>query len=207
MASALWEDSHYKIYAMKQGHIKGFWAFLLVLIFQNNICAQEVELVTFDEDVDYSQTNLFIEAKAKAKRILSKRGGSVVIQHLGEEMPDSLKQAVEVAKDVWSSYMNIGDSLILNVYYNDTTGFDISTEMGYKQLYSGGANYPISICRNLNVDGLDEYPVDASIRINSNTPWCVGLSNSDEPNKFVFAMLQDRGRSLGDGSRGKKEGS
>lgn len=207
MVSALWEDSHYKLYAMKQGHIMRFWAFLLVLIFQNNICSQEVELVTFDEYVDYSQTNLFVEAKAKAKRVLSKRGGSVVIQHLGEEMPDSLKQAVEVAKDVWSSYMNIGDSLILNVYYNDTTGFDISTEMGYKQLYSGGANYPISICRNLNVDGLDEYPVDASIRINSNTPWCVGLSNSDEPNKLLFAMLQHIGRSLGYGSSVKKKGS
>ena len=192
---------------MKQLYLVRIVVLFLMLSSSIRLSSQNVEYFTFEENVDFSQTNLIVETKAKARRTSSKRGGNIIIQYTGDDMPDSLKQAVLIAKDVWSGYMNIGDSLTLGICYNDTTGFDISTEMGYRQLCPEGVNYPISICRNLQLDGLDEFLVDATIHVNSNTPWSVGLSYGDEPNKLLFAMLQHIGRSLGYGSSVKKKGS
>lgn len=192
---------------MKQGHIKGFWAFLLVLIFQNNICAQEVELVTFDDCVDYSGTNMVISSRAKARRTSNMRGGFIKVNFMDDNMPDSLKCAIEIAQDIWSSYMNIGDSLILDVYFNNTIAADIQTSVNWAILGSDTYYHPVSLYRSMKMIDPSEnkYSFDAKVIINSGLDWCIGNGVSDQPKKLLFAMLQCIGRGLGYASTVKKD--
>lgn len=196
---------------MKQSHIKGFLASLLVLIFQNNVCAQDVELVTFDDCVDYSETNMVISSRAKARRTSNKRCGFIKVNFMDGNMPDSLKYAIEIAQDVWSSYMHVGDSLILDVYFNNTINTDVQTSVSWAILGSDTYYHPMSLYRSMNmIDYTDKnnqvnYSFDAKVTINSDSDWCIGSCVSDHPKKLLFAMLQCMGKGLGYTSTIKKD--
>lgn len=68
--------------------------------------------------------------------------------------------------------MASGDTLKLQVNYDDIPGTDIRTEVNYSVLPSSADKvmYPLALCRKLAGKGLVNVPeTDAVIHINSNT--------------------------------------
>lgn len=185
-------------------------AFLLVFVnLSSALYSQDREVLVFNEDCSSGSIKIVPSQDAKVKRTSSKNTG-VITMDLSNcaDMPDSLKVALYIASDVWSGYLNEGDSVNLDIRYDDTNESDISAEVSYlpsvDQIY-----YPQCLYRKLfpvNNRSAFSYP-DAIIHINKNTNWCVGVGDgaSSDLKNLAYGMLRSVATALGVGSSVKKD--
>ena len=170
--------------------------------------SQNLQMIYYSEDCNYDGVKILVSEMAKSRRLAKTGGGGTIKVVYGTSMPDSLKVAVDVASSVWKDYMNVGDMLVLQIKYGETTSDnDIKTGVLYGSM-DGKLYYPVSLYRKLSpaqVIRSDGY--DAVIEINNQVKWCVGLGeeNAQNPKKLSFALLREIGRCLGYGSSVKKD--
>lgn len=173
-----------------------------------SLCGHSQNVVTLvhDDVYDCGTVTIAPSDDAKRLRLSARRSGCVVMAANGcEKMPENLKIALKMASDIWSGYMASGDTLKLQVSYDDMPGADIRTEVNYSALPSSADKvmYPLALCRKLAGKGLGNVPeTDAVIHINSNTQWCVGAGRDAvaASKNLAYAMLRAMASALGFGS-------
>lgn len=173
-----------------------------------SLCGHSQNVVTLvhDDVYDCGTVTIAPSDDAKRLRLSARRSGCVVMAANGcEKMPENLKIALKMASDIWSGYMASGDTLKLQVSYDDMQGADIRTEVNYSALPSSADKvmYPLALCRKLAGKGLVNVPeTDAVIHINSNTQWCVGAGRDAVAGSknLAYAMLRAMASALGFGS-------
>lgn len=167
---------------------------------------QDAVNISYEDNFNFSKTKFIVSDMAKFKRISNKGYGNIDVRYKDDNMPDSLKRAVEIATGVWKDYMNIKDSLKLDLYFDNTIEHDIITNVAYNLNVENGMYYPKSLYSKLGISG-NTNNCDAEIKINSDIDWCIGIGTGNEinPKKLLLAMLQSIGRSLGYGSSVKKD--
>lgn len=179
---------------------------LIAIVMSANLqsFSQDIVTVTFEDVCDYSHSNMALSETSKVKRVKSTGGGKINIEYV-DNMPDSLKMAIDIAVDVWRDYMNTGDTLNLRVAFSEIDGADISTDVIYRTNLDNGINYPQALYRKMFPDtssqqGTGVINYDAILNVNSTTDWCVGTESNDDEKKLVFAALQGIGKCLGYGT-------
>lgn len=179
---------------------------LIVLVFALAIksYSQELEYLDFIEYANY-KNGTFSSDQAKPHRTSSKRGGKIDIEYEGKNIPDTLKTAIDAAREVWHDYMGINDNLRLRIEYTDLVSEDIKVSVAYAKMQSEGLSYPLSLYRKITGNDTQPESADAILKINSSTEWCSGLGYSDNPKKLLPAMIRCIGRCLGYGSSVKKD--
>ena len=185
---------------------KAIVAALLLVVFPLHGLTQEVATLVYDDVCNYGGTRIVPSEDAKSLRVSSQRAGVVMADDTYcAGMPDTLKLALKIAADVWSGYLATGDSLKLQVYYDDIQGADIRTEVYYSTMPGSVPDvyYPLALCRKLNGGLLEDSPrYDAVIHINKNAEWCVGIGDgmSGATKNLSYGLLRAMGSALGFGS-------
>lgn len=185
---------------------KAIVAALLLVAFPLHGLTQEVATLVYDDVCNYGGTRIVPSEDAKSLRVSSQRAGVVMADDTYcAGMPDTLKLALKIAADVWSGYLATGDSLKLQVYYDDIQGADIRTEVYYSTMPGSVPDvyYPLALCRKLNGGLLEDSPrYDAVIHINKNAEWCVGIGDgmSGATKNLSYGLLRAMGSALGFGS-------
>lgn len=185
---------------------KAVVAVLLLVAFPSHGLAQEVVTLVYDDVCNYGDIRIVPSDEAKPLRVSSQRAGVVMIDKTNcSNMPDSLKVALKIASDVWSGYLAIGDSLKLQVYYDEIQGVDIRTAIYYRTLSALAPEtyYPLALCRKLNNGFLKNSPqYDAVIHINKNVNWCVGMNSGGAMSmkNLSYSLLRAMAMALGFGS-------
>lgn len=185
-----------------------FKILLASLLSAVSLCGHSQNVVTLvhDDVYDCGTVTITPSDNAKRLRLSARRSGCVVMEGNGcEKLPENLKIALKMASDIWSGYMTSGDTLKLQVSYDDMQGADIRTEVNYSALPSSADKvmYPLALCRKLAGKGLGNVPeTDAVIHINSNTQWCVGAGRDAVAGSknLAYAMLRAMASALGFGS-------
>lgn len=185
-----------------------FKILLASLLSAVSLCGHSQNVVTLvhDDVYDCGTVTITLSDNAKRLRLSARRSGCVVMEGNGcEKLPENLKIALKMASDIWSGYMTSGDTLKLQVSYDDMQGADIRTEVNYSALPSSADKvmYPLALCRKLAGKGLGNVPeTDAVIHINSNTQWCVGAGRDAVAGSknLAYAMLRAMASALGFGS-------
>lgn len=162
---------------------------LIAIVMSANLqsFSQDIVTVTFEDVCDYSHSNMALSETSKVKRVKSTGGGKINIEYV-DNMPDSLKMAIDIAADVWRDYMNTGDTLNLRVAFSEIDGADISTDVIYRTNLDNGINYPQALYRKMFPDtssqqGTGVINYDAILNVNSTTDWCVGTESNDDEKK------------------------
>ncbi len=177
---------------------------LLISVLAISTHSQEIEYLDFAEYANYDN-GVFSSEQAKPHRISSKRGGKIDISYEGETLPDTLKTAIDAAREVWRDYMGIGDNLNLRIKYASTAGEDINVNVAYTRMPTDGLSYPLPLYRSVTGNRAQPDEADAILTINSSVEWCSGLGRSGNHRKLLPAMIKCIGRCLGYGSSVKRD--
>lgn len=191
-------------YTHKRMNMKKHLLIILVLLLAIKTYSQEIEYFDFVEYANY-KNGTFSSEQAKPHRISSKRGGKIDVEYKGKAIPDSLRTAIDAAREVWSDYMGIKDNLKLRIEYTDLANEDIRVSVAYLKRQSDGLSYPLSLYRSITGNNTQVNSDDAILKINSNVEWCSGLGYCNNPKKLLPTMIKCIGRCLGYGSSVKKD--
>lgn len=188
-------------------HFKQLVCILIVYVFiQKDLgYAQTVEAMVVEEDCPAESIIVKPQYNAKQRRASYMHRGVIDTEYKGENMPDSLKTCIDIASELWSSYLLYGDSLKLHVYYDDIYSADIVTTIYYQS--ASQTFYPQSLFRKLYGKELVQgtYP-DAIIHINKNANWNIGVGGiSSNAKNLSYAMMRATARALGFGSSVKSD--
>lgn len=158
------------------------------------------EYETLDEDEICEFTTSFINPSENAKKSRSyfQNTGRINID-LSEcnNIPDSLIVAINIAKDLWNSYLPNGANVNLKILYKALDNIDIKTSLAYSTFNK--FYYPTSLYRVLAKDAKEV--TDATITINSKTAWYVGTGKTNTPVKNLsYALLKNFAKALGFGA-------
>lgn len=187
---------------------KNRYIVLALMFFAMNtlhVKAQDEVTINYEDDFHFEKSYIIPSDKDKPNRVPSQGGGIITITYLDNNMPDSLKTAVDVAANVWRDYLNFGDSLSIAIKYEPFEGTDVNYDINNRINLNDNTLYPSALFRKRN-ESLESSNYDAIFNINSNTNWClgIGMSMAKAPKKLSLAMLQLIARSLGYGSSIKK---
>lgn len=183
--------------------MRRFLFFILIHLLVSNLYSQEIEYLDFVENANYSSGVVYSE-QAKLHRLSSYSGGDIIVNYDGD-MPDSLKTAVDAAREVWRDYMGINDNLRIDIKYENFSDSDVKVSVAYAKMQSDGLCYPSALYRSITGGDLTAGMVDAVLHINSSVAWCTGFGNDDNPKKLLPTVIKSLGRCLGYGSSVKKD--
>lgn len=147
---------------------------------------------------DISRSPRFKEFTLKEDR-LNARASIITPEYFS--MPDSMKQSIDAAIDVWESLIPTMGQFKMNFIYESVqSGNDIEVDVLY--LPSDGIAYPYSLWLTINQSpNTNNKPLAAIIKINSNCNWECGYSSSNNMSQnLTYAMLRSIGIALGFGS-------
>lgn len=169
--------------------------------------SQETVTIDYDEICNYGGTKIIPTEKAKAKRLSSKRTGTIEIDDSAcGDMPDSLKVALNIAKDVWSGYLSEGSNVIIKISWDDMQDVDIKTSVSYKEKTPSSSTpifFPSCLYKKLlEVSSETIKEEDGTIHINKNTKWHIGIGNGtyDYSKNLTNGLLKAFAHVLGFGS-------
>ena len=169
-----------------------------------HINAQETYIVTEDLSFDFSSAKFYVSESAKRERALLKGSGRIILSiDNPQDVSDEWKTSLKAACDVWSDYLEYGDSVIVNVVFTDKIKDDIRLSMTKNKYIFNGQDllFPSALLRKITSE---KFPVvyDAIVQINSKTNWSIGIGeeNQLQPKKLTLAFMQCIGRILGFGS-------
>lgn len=129
---------------------------------------------------DFSKTKLEVSDIAKRTRA-SKRngGGKIILKYMDEtSLSDELITSLNVATDIWRDYIPYGDTLNINVYFDNALSSDIKLDILYQLNPNDGLIYPITLMKKLVRDD-DTYAYDAKIYINTTRDWSFGIGEEN----------------------------
>lgn len=184
---------------------KKYFVFLCMTIMSLiHINAQETYIVTEDFSFDFSSAKFYVSESAKRERALLKGSGRIILSiDNPQDVSDEWKTSLKAACDVWSDYLEYGDSVIVNVVFTDKIKDDIRLSMTKNKYIFNGQDllFPSALLRKITSE---KFPVvyDAIVQINSKTNWSIGIGeeNQLQPKKLTLAFMQCIGRILGFGS-------
>lgn len=188
---------------IKLSYLSELLILCLNIFIVNGICAQSVDTLAVELVCNNLDIKVVPSDSSKSLRLSSMRGGKIK-QEVSSEIPDSLQTAVRIAKEVWEAY--ISDSLNVKIEYVSLSDIDTKVEVKYQLNIDDNIYYPLCLFRKLNPDDSSE-KIDATIKINKNTNWRVGLGDYYVPNtkNLSYAMLQSFATVLGFTSSVKKD--
>lgn len=184
------------------------YLFSLITLFSfpfSGILGQTTFEMSEDINFDFSNTKLEISDNSKSLRAAKRSGGGKIILNCtyNDPVSEELLTSLEVAAGVWRDYIPYGDTLRINVFFEDNLDSDIRLNIPY-QLYNGLA-YPMSLARN-RLRNTSGNTCDAEIYINKSSEWSIGIGeeNSNTPKNLTLAFMQCISRCLGFGSSVKE---
>lgn len=186
------------LYKMK----KNTYLLTLLLLFSfQEIFGQTTFEMSEELIFDFSRSKLEVSDFAKSIRS-SKRtgGGKIILNYIdSHSVSEELIASLDVAADIWQYYLPYGDSLRVDVCFEDNLDSDISLSVIYK-LHKGLA-YPLPLLRRMFSEELNE-KYDAKIHINTSTEWSFGIGdeNAYAPKNLTLAFMQCICKCLGFGS-------
>lgn len=173
---------------------------IITYMFLSTILCYCQEFETLDVEEMCELTTSYINPSDNAKQIRSySLNTGRINMDLTEcnNIPDSLVVAINIAKDIWSSYLPNGANVNFKILYKDLDNIDIKTSLAYNNF--NNFYYPSSLYRLLTKD--DNEVTDATITINSQTAWQVGTAKPNTPVKNLsYALLKSFAQALGFGS-------
>lgn len=106
---------------------------MIVQLSLGMLFAQETFEVTEDFNFDFSKAKIVVSDNAKHLRAMKRNGGGAIILNNVNETPVSneILSSLEVAKSVWSDYLEYGDTLRVDLYFVP----DLSADMRVSILY------------------------------------------------------------------------
>ena len=125
--------------------------------------------------------------QAKADRVSSSRGNLVLIYD--ESLPDSIKTALDVAKDIWESRVPHKQPVYISIVFEPN---DFDAAMYAEVIYlEDGTGYPSSLISQLNDDASGssiDYP-DGFIIFNSDIDWNCAFSSNLNTGYNITTMV------------------
>lgn len=175
---------------------------MIVQLSLGMLFAQETFEVTEDFNFDFSKAKIVVSDNAKHLRAMKRNGGGAIILNNVNETPVSneILYSLEVAKSVWSDYLEYGDTLRVDLYFVPDLSADMRVSILYQSDNGQKYIYPPTLGRHLHF-GLFPSTYDAKIYINTSVKWSfgVGEENAFKEKNLTMAFMQSICRCLGFG--------
>lgn len=165
--------------------------------------AQSILKLHEEMTVDFSKTKIDMTDFAKKARASKRSGGGVISLNNVNDTPvaNKVMASIEVAADIWRDYLPFGDSLRINLYFEDNLDADIEMDILYQSVEGKEYLYPSALARKLfKGDSSSDY--DADIHINTAVNWSfgVGKAHAFASKNLTLAFMQVISKCLGFGS-------
>lgn len=169
----------------------------------NALPQQDVVTLSFADKANCGFEIIPLNQKIINQPNFGKGFGAITINFM-DVMPDSLKRTIRKATELWESFLNVDDSVYVNIYFEPFVENDIITDVVYQKNADNPMYFPKSLLRHKKDSILAGCNFDAEIRINSNTKWDCSTTPSNSNKNLYQATLQSVCRCLGYGSSVKK---
>ncbi|MBO6287022.1 MAG: hypothetical protein J6M94_00345 [Prevotella sp.] len=171
---------------------------LMLLLCCMPVKSQEIVHVIFEDNYTLGRTAMDMTHEAKKRRTQSANRG--VISFSYDSINDKDRSAIEAAATIWSSYLANGDTVKIDIVYDNTMACDIKTDVLYYK--NGDTAYPSSLAKHLF---LYDNPIHAIISINGCCDWDVDSENGGVSKKnLTYAMLRSIAQVMGFGGSIKR---
>ena len=174
--------------------------FILYLLVSPLAFAQDINFVTYNEN--FSQDTASVRnapLRAKAMRKAKNHGGEIVLNYISS-VPDSIRDAIEVAKLLWEECLPCKVHIKIDVKFSTNTS-EMTVIVPYKSIQYVDTLYPASyyetyIANNATLDN------HGTVIFSDAVNWCCKYINSNSANQknISTAMLRAIARVLGFGS-------
>lgn len=163
----------------------------------SHIIAQNVEVLTFVDNYATDSISSSTPLRAKSLRKFQNQGGVIEINYTST-IADTLKQAIEIAVQLWEDCLPLNTHIELNVAFVSTIVNDVEVAVPY--IPNNGYLYPMSYYRNF----IMAYPSynDGTISFSESVNWCCSYSENHSGNQKMLstAMLRAIAITLGFGT-------
>lgn len=180
--------------------MKNRWTILgCMLVVAIHTYAQDVEYIIYNENYQsYPSSIQNVPLRAKSLRKADNRGGQISINYISP-VPDSLKQAIEIATLLWEECLPVETKFTINVSF-DSNATDMSVNVPHV-VHTNDTLYTTSYYKTYisnNFVSLNDGVVVFSNAVN----WCCQYSQENSGNMKCLstAMLRAIARVLGFGS-------
>lgn len=180
---------------------------LMFVMLSPNIKAQYTETLIFEDNCPTSKIVVNSKHDSKSKRISSRKKG-IILYNNDSTLPDSVSLCIKIATDIWSRYLYNGDTLCIQICYDNIYDADVNTTIKYssndRKLF-----YPQSLWRKINKLNTEKEngiikDIDAIVHINKERNWELGIGNISNGSKnLTYAIMRAIGTALGFGSNVK----
>lgn len=184
------------------------YLFSLIIIFSfpfSRILGQTTFEMSENITFDFSNMKLEVSDNSKSLRASKRCGGGKIILNYAnsDSVSEELLTSINVAVDVWRDYIPYGDTLKINVFFEDNLDSDIRLKIPY-QLHNGLA-YPLAMSKS-KYKSTSNNKYDGEIHINNSSDWSIGIGdeNANVPKNMTLAFMQCIARCLGFGSSVKE---
>lgn len=179
------------------------WNAIILAIFPYSFTfAQSTFELTEDLTFDFSKTKVEVSNNAKRARAAKQGGGIIKLNFVnGNSVPEEYNASLETATKIWRDYLQYGDTLKLDIFYEDSLDSDIKLSILYQLENEQGCYYPSVLYRKL-YPGLLHSNYDAKIHINTSVDWSFGIGedNAYSEKNLTLALMQCICKSLGFGT-------
>ena len=178
--------------------------FLFILAINIHIFAQDIEYITYNESYQsYPSLISYAPLRAKAMRKTDNHGGQISINYnSSNNIPDSLKQAIEIAALLWEECLPVEAKITIDVGFGNNLS-DMSVTVPYINC-SNDTIYALSYY-NTYKGNFTQYN-EGMVLFSDAIDWCCQYSQGNGNNKKCLstAMLRAIAITLGFGSTVKK---
>ena len=176
---------------------------LFILAINIHIFAQDVELITYNESYQsFPSLIRYAPLRAKTMRKTDNHGGQISINYNSSNIPDSLKQAIEIATLLWEECLPVEAKITIDVCFGNNLS-DMSVTVPYVDC-SNDTIYALSYY-NTYKGNYTQYN-EGTVLFSDAIDWCCQYSQGNGNNKKCLstAMLRAIAITLGFGSTVKK---
>ncbi len=184
---------------MKQRNLFSILLCLLCIHNHHNVYSQEITTVTYIDNFAQGNTssNVFVPLRAKSMRKNSQKGGNIKIT-FESSMADSLKQAINIASDLWADCLPTGAEVQIGVQFGNV-GNDMEVQVF--GVSSDTIFYPLSIYRNMVMSNYVSNTRDAVLTLSDTVNWDCSYSIINNTHKHLTtAVLRGIAIALGFGT-------
>ena len=160
----------------------------------STVQAQEIVHVACGENYTLGKTSINMSQGAKPNRTRS--AGRGVIQCNYNGISDREKTAIETAANIWCAYLQNGDTIKIDVEYDESMSYDILIDVLHQQL--GNTLYPLSLLQHQRLES--GHQTHGIIKLNPTSKWDVDAENGGTSKRnLVYAALRSIARIMGFG--------
>lgn len=178
---------------------------VIVIAFLSSVTILAQTTFEMSEDLIFDFSNAKVQVSELAKHIRASNrtgGGRIILNNVnGSEVSEELLASLNVAKDIWQDYLPYGDTLRLDLYFEEDLNTDINLSILYQLEENQNFFYPSILSRKI-FTGEFSATYDAKIYINTSVDWSFGIGEelSYVPKNLTLAFMQCICKCLGFGS-------